>query len=81
MQRRLKLHAPVDLTGIADRTAGWKGQAVSENEARRAIEDVAGKSESNIGGDLMWCFRLAFYRNYCAACAICSGNSIRGGPI
>lgn len=48
---RLKLHAPVDLTGIEDQTAGWKGRAVRDDEVRRAIEVVAEKSELNIGGE------------------------------
>jgi hypothetical protein len=37
---KLKLHAPVDLTGIADRTASWKGRAVSEKEVAGAIKEV-----------------------------------------
>ncbi len=46
---RLKLHAPVDLTGIANLTAGWKGRAVRDDEVRKAMEVVAGNSELNIG--------------------------------
>jgi len=34
----VKLHAPIDLTGIADLTAGWKGRKVSEAEVNAAIE-------------------------------------------
>src|SRR3954453_11140620 len=39
---RLKLHAPVDLTGIADQTAAWRGRSVSEAEVERAAQTAAG---------------------------------------
>lgn len=38
---RVKLHAPVDLTGIAAVTAGWKGRKVGEAEAEAAIQRCA----------------------------------------
>jgi len=38
----VKLHAPVDLTGIADLTAGWKGRKVSEAEVEAAIQRSTG---------------------------------------
>lgn len=49
-EAQLRLHAPVDLTGIANLTAGWKGRAVRDDEVRQAMEVVARKSELNIGG-------------------------------
>lgn len=38
---KLKLHAPVDLTGIAERTAGWKGRVVKGEEVAGAIKEVS----------------------------------------
>jgi hypothetical protein len=44
---RLRLHAPIDLTGIAALTAGWKGRQVGDEELKRAI---LAASESPAGG-------------------------------
>jgi hypothetical protein len=38
---RLTLHAPIDLTGIADQTASWTGRTVSEAEVDRAAQTAA----------------------------------------
>jgi hypothetical protein len=48
---RVTRHAPVDLTRIADLTAGWKGRAVRDDEVRLANEVVVEKAALNIGGD------------------------------
>jgi hypothetical protein len=37
----IRLHAPVDLTGIAQVTASWKGRAVSEAEVSEAVKLAA----------------------------------------
>jgi hypothetical protein len=45
----IRLHAPVDLTGIAEVTASWKGRAVSEGEVAQAVK-VAGEPADAIAG-------------------------------
>ncbi|MDB5320971.1 MAG: hypothetical protein JWN40_2602 [Phycisphaerales bacterium] len=43
---RLRLHAPVDLTGIAGLTAGWRGRAVNHAEAEAAIRATSTNFET-----------------------------------
>jgi hypothetical protein len=45
----IRLHAPVDLTGIAEVTASWKGRAVGEAEVAQAVK-VAGEPAAAIAG-------------------------------
>jgi hypothetical protein len=47
---RLTLHAPVDLTGIADQTAIWTGRTVSEAEVDRAVQTAADKDLPTFSG-------------------------------
>lgn len=43
---RMKLHAPLDLTGIADLTSGWRGRSVSEREVIDAVRKCNQSSSS-----------------------------------
>jgi len=47
---RLKLHAPADLTAIAELTAGWKGRRVEDAEVDGAIEAVRAGEATLAGG-------------------------------
>jgi hypothetical protein len=40
---RIFIHAPVDLTGVADRTRGWAGRTVSDAEVDEAMRSAAGE--------------------------------------
>lgn len=45
----IRLHAPMDLTGIADRTAQWVGRGATDQEVAAAV-DVASAPEEPIAG-------------------------------
>jgi hypothetical protein len=47
---RLTLHAPFDLTAIAELTLGWKGRRVEDAEADRAIETTRASEAIVAGG-------------------------------
>jgi hypothetical protein len=47
---RLTLHAPIDLTGIADQSATWTGRSVSEAEVDRAAQTAAVSDLASIPG-------------------------------
>src|SRR3954471_11966982 len=47
---RLTLHAPSDLTGIADQTATWTGRTVSEAEVDRAAQTAAASDLPSLTG-------------------------------
>jgi hypothetical protein len=47
---RLTLHAPIDLTGIADQSAAWRGRTVSEAEVDRAAQTAGERDLPTIPG-------------------------------
>ena len=47
---KLVLHAPLDLTGIADRMAGWKGRNVTDAELTAAVEAALAISQPIVAG-------------------------------
>jgi hypothetical protein len=48
---KVQIEAPVDLTGVAETAASWKGKTVSDAQVARAIEVVNGQSSIVNGGD------------------------------
>jgi hypothetical protein len=48
---RVFFHAPVDLTGVADRSRGWAGRSVTDAEVDQATRSAAGELPEIGGGD------------------------------
>jgi hypothetical protein len=48
---RLRLHAPIDLTGIADQTVTWIGRTVTEAEVNRAAQTAGASALPTLPGE------------------------------